>query len=297
MEGCDMKQIDVSVIILNFNTLELTKVCIESLLHSKLGSYAMEVIVCDNASTDGTDTMVKTKFPDVTFIQNGGNVGFAAGNNPGIKKSKGRYVLLLNSDTEVSPNTIWEMIQFMDEHPKAGAATCKLLLMNGEMDPACHRGMPTPWNGFTYYAKLEKLFPRIKLFSGYHQLYKDLTTVHEVDCISGAFFLVRREVIDTVGMLDEAYFMYGEDIDWAYRIKEAGWQIWFNPNCTILHKKKQSGRSNVNRERRIKTQTLFIRYNKLFYTKHYEKKYPWIVTKMVYLAFDVQMLLLKLFGI
>ena len=292
-----MKQIDISVIILNFNTLELTKICISSLLHSKLGTYAMEVIVCDNASTDGTDKMVKTEFPSVTFIQNGGNVGFAAGNNPGIKKSKGRYVLLLNSDTEVPENTIREMIRFMDAHPKAGAATCKLLLMNGSMDPACHRGMPTPWNGFTYYTKLEKLFPTIKLFSGYHQLYKNLTTIHEVDCISGAFFLVRREVIDTVGMLDEAYFMYGEDVDWAYRIKEAGWQIWFNPSVTILHKKKQSGRSNANRERRIKTQTLFITYNKLFYTKHYEKKYPWIITKMVYLAFDLQMLLLKLFGI
>ena len=292
-----MKQIDISVIILNFNTLELTKICISSLLHSKLGTYAIEVIVCDNASTDGTDKMVKTEFPSVTFIQNGGNVGFAAGNNPGIKKSKGRYVLLLNSDTEVPENTIREMIRFMDAHPKAGAATCKLLLMNGSMDPACHRGMPTPWNGFTYYTKLEKLFPTIKLFSGYHQLYKNLTTIHEVDCISGAFFLVRREVIDTVGMLDEAYFMYGEDVDWAYRIKEAGWQIWFNPSVTILHKKKQSGRSNANRERRIKTQTLFITYNKLFYTKHYEKKYPWIITKMVYLAFDLQMLLLKLFGI
>ncbi|MFZ2025165.1 MAG: glycosyltransferase family 2 protein [Microgenomates group bacterium] len=292
-----MKHIDVSVIILNFNTLELTKIAIEKLLASALPNISMEIIVCDNASTDGTDIMIKKEFPQVTFIQNGGNVGFAAGNNPGIKIAKGRYVLLLNSDTEVAEDAIATMIKFMDAHPQCGASTCKLLLMDGSIDPACHRGMPTPWNALTYYLKMEKLFPNVRCFSGYHQLYKDLTTIHEVDCISGAFFLVRREVIDKVGMLDEAYFMYGEDIDWAYRIKEAGWQIWYNPTVTILHKKKQSGRSHANRERRIKTQTMFITYNKLFYTKHYEKKYNPIITWLVYTAFDLQLVGLKLFGL
>jgi len=291
-----MNTVDISVVILNFNTLELTKTCIERLYASKLGKYTMEIIVCDNASTDGTDTMIKKEFTDVIFIQNGGNVGFAAGNNPGIKRAGGRYMLLLNSDTEVEKDTIATMIRFMDDHHAAGASTCKLLLMDGSMDPACHRGMPTPWNGLTYYAKLEKVFPKIKWFSGYHQLYKNLDTIHEVDCISGAFFLVRRKVIETVGMLDEAYFMYGEDIDWAYRIKQAGWQIWFNPTVTTLHKKKQSGRSHANRERRVKTQLLFITYNKLFYTKHYEKKYPRIVTFFVYLAFALQTIKVKIFG-
>jgi hypothetical protein len=292
-----MNSIDLSVIILNFNTLALTKLCLQSLKKSKLGAHTMEIILCDNASTDGTTEMVKKEFPDVQVIQNNGNVGFAAGNNPGIKQAKGRYVVLLNSDTEVFPNVMKSMILFMDSHPKAGAATCKLELLDGSMDPACHRGLPTPWNAFTYYIKLEKLFPKVILFSGYHQLYKDLSIIHEVDCISGAFFFVRREVIDTVGILDEAYFMYGEDIDWAYRIKQAGWQIWFNPTCTVVHKKKQSGRSHADRKRRIKTQTLFITYNKLFYTKHYGKKYPWIVTWFVYRAFDLQLILLKLFGI
>jgi len=292
-----MSSMDLSVVILNFNTLSLTKLCLESLKRSKLGSFTMEIIVCDNASTDGTLDMVKKEFPDVIRIQNGKNVGFAAGNNPGIKRAKGRYVVLLNSDTEVEPNTMRSMILFMDAHPRAGAATCKLLLMDKTMDPACHRGLPTPWNACTYYAKLEKLFPKVKLLSGYHQLYKDLSAMHEVDCISGAFFFVRREVIETVGLLDEDYFMYGEDIDWAYRIKKAGWQIWFTPEVTVLHKKKQSGRSHANRDRRMRTQTLFITYNKLFYTKHYEKKYPPIITWLVYRAFDMQLLLLKIFGI
>jgi len=292
-----MKTIDVSVVILNFNTVELTKMCLTSLKESHLAPYSMEMIVCDNASSDGSGDMVKRDFPDVRFIQNGSNVGFAAGNNPGIKKAKGRYVLLLNSDTEVMPDTVKTMIDFMDLYPKAGAATCMLYLLDGSMDPACHRGFPTPWSAFTYYAKLEKLFPKSTLFGGYHQGYKNLASPHEVDCISGAFFMVRREVIDQVGALDDDYFMYAEDIDWAYRIKKAGWQIWFNPTVTVLHKKKQSGRSHANRERRIKTQSYFFSANRLFYTKHYEKAYPAWVTRLVYFALDFQLWMLRKFGV
>lgn len=292
-----MKSIDVSVIILNFNTIELTRKCLETLMAAELSTYTMEVIVCDNASTDKTEEMVKKEFPKVSFIQNGANVGFAKGNNPGIKRAKGRYILLLNSDTEVPNNTIKTMIEFMDNHKKAGASTCKMNLMDGTMDPACHRGFPTPWAAFSYFSKLEKLFPTSKFFGGYHQGYKDLSLPHEVDCISGAFFMVRKEVVDAVGPLDEDYFMYGEDIDWAYRIKKAGWQIWFNPAVSILHKKKQSGRSNANKERRIKTQTFFFTYNKLFYTKHYEHIYPRWVTWLVYATLDTQLWLLQTFGI
>lgn len=292
-----MSFVDVSVIILNFNTLALTKLCLQSLKESKLGPYSMEIIVCDNASTDGTMEMVKKEFPDVLCIQNKGNIGFAAGNNPGIKRAKGRYVILLNSDTEVTPSVMKSMIAFMDAHPKAGAATCKLMLADGSMDPACHRGFPTPWNIFTYLTKLEKLFPKTRLFGEYHQGYKDLTKPHEVDSISGAFFMVRSEVIKEVGLLDEDFFMYAEDIDWAYRIKKSGWQIWFNPEVTVLHKKKQSGRSHANRDRRIKTQTFFITYNKLFYTKHYEHMYPRLITWLVYATFDIQLWLVQTFGI
>lgn len=289
--------IDLSVVILNFNTIALTRTCLQSLKDSLLGKYAVEIIICDNGSTDGSGEMVRKEFPDVLFIQNNANVGFAAGNNPGIRKAKGRYVLLLNSDTEVPKNTLRTMTAFMDDHPKAGAATCKLMLADGSMDPACHRGFPTPWNALAYFTGLEKLFSRMKIMSGYHQLYKDLSVAHEVDSISGAFFLVRQEVIRKVGLLDEAYFMYAEDIDWAYRIKEAGWQIWFNPKVTVLHKKKQSGRSHADRGRRIRSQTYFLTYNRLFYTKHYENRYPRWITWLVYRAFDVQLWLLKTFGI
>lgn len=289
--------IDLSVIILNFNTRELTRACIWTVLASKLGGYTMEVIVCDNASDDDTMGMVRREFPGVILIDNRKNLGFAAGNNPGIRRARGRYVLLLNSDTEVPRDSLAAMVAFMDQDPGAGAATCKLLLPDGSMDPACHRGFPTPWVAFTYLAKLEKLFPKTRLFGQYHQQYKDLSAIHDVDCISGAFFLVRREVINQVGLLDEEYFMYGEDIDWAYRIRKAGWRIVYNPTVTVLHKKKQSGRANILRKRRVTTEIYFHTYNWLFYKKHFAATYGPVLTFMINSLYASRLFFLKKFSI
>lgn len=291
------KQIDVSVIILNFNTVALTRLCLASLQAMDKRGLEVEIIVCDNASEDGTDTMVRKEFPEVLFIQNGKNVGFAAGNNPGMRKARGRFILLLNSDTEVSKNAIVEMVRFMDAHPEVGAGTCKLLLPDGSMDPACHRGFPTPWAAFTYVSKLEHFFPKSTLFGQYHQGYKDLDTAHEVDSISGAFFMVRKQVLQKVGYLDEDYFMYAEDIDWAFRIKEAGWQIWYNPSVTVLHKKKQSGRANILRKRRVTTEIYFHKYNWLFYKKHYKRLYNPLITIFVDTFYTIRLWLLKRFSI
>jgi GT2 family glycosyltransferase len=288
-----MKQPDISVIILNFNTNALTRACLTGLYASKLRSFTMEIIVCDNASEDNPEEFIKKEFPGVIFIQNGRNLGFAAGNNPGIMKAGGRYVLLLNSDTEVQPDTLSAMIRFMDSHPRAGAATCKLVLPDGSIDPACHRGFPTPWAAFTYLVKLEKLFPQSKIFGQYHQGYKVLSSVHRVDCISGAFFMTRREIIETVGVLDEDYFMYGEDLDWAYRIKRAGWEIWYNPAVTALHKKKQSGRANISKQRRRVTEIYFHTNNWLFYKKNLKERYHPLITFFIDVFYTVRIFLLK----
>ncbi len=284
------------MVILNYNTLHLTRVCLTTLLASDLGPYRMEVIVCDNGSTDGSIVMLRKEFPGIIRIENKKNLGFAAGNNPGIRRAKGRFVLLLNTDTETPPDTIRTMIAFMDDHPQAGASTCKVLLPDGSMDPACHRGFPTPWVAFTYISKLEKLFPKTQLFGEYHQGYKDMDAIHDVDCIVGAFFLVRRDVILDVGLLDEEYFMYGEDIDWSYRIREKGWKIMFNPKVTILHKKKQSGRANIERGRRDATEVYFHTYNWLFYKKHYEKTHP-ILSVFVRVFYGIRIFFLEKFGV
>lgn len=291
------KPVDLSIVILTFNTKDVTKRCLDTVLASDPGPYEFEVIVCDNGSEDGSIDMLKKEFPGVRLIQNGKNIGFAAGNNPGIRAAAGRYVVLLNSDTEVPSETFREMVKFMDDHPEAGASTCKLLLPDGSMDPACHRGFPTPWVSFTYLSKLEKLFPKTRLFGEYHQGYKDLSAVHEVDCIVGAFFLVRREVIRTVGLLDEDYFMYGEDIDWAFRIRKAGWKILFNPRVTILHKKKQSGRSHTAKDRRITSEIYFHTYNWLFYKKNYAKTYGPVLSFVIDMVYGTRIFLLKTFHI
>ena len=291
------KRVDLSIVILNFNTVDLTRTCLKTLFESNLEKYTMEVIVCDNGSTDASVAMIRKEFPKVLLIDNKINLGFAAGNNPGMRKAMGRYVLLLNTDTEVPRNTLRTMLEFMDDNPRVGAVTCKLVLPDGSMDPACHRGFPTPWVAFTYMVKLEKMFPRTHLFGEYHQGYRNLSAIHEVDCISGAFFLVRHDVIKKVGLLDEDYFMYGEDIDWAYRIRQAGGLICYNPTVTVLHKKKQSGRANILKKRRITTEIYFHKYNWLFYKKHFANKYGPFLTFFVNTFYTFRLLLLEKFSL
>ena len=290
------KRPDISIVILTYNTCDLTIRCLESLDKTAWGSLSKETIVVDNASSDKTPERVKKLFPHAYFIKNSNNFGFAKGNNVGIRKARGRYILLLNSDTEVSARAIPTMIAFMDSHQKAGASTCKLVLSDGSIDPACHRGFPTPWNAFSYYTKLEKLFPRTHVFGGYHEGYKNMNIPHEVDAISGAFFMIRRETVQDVGVLDESFFMYAEDIDWSYRMKHEGWQIWFVPTATVLHRKKQSGRAHLLKDRRLKSNEYFLISNRFFYTKHYGKKYSPAITFLVYAFYDIQLFLLKVLG-
>jgi len=287
-----MISIDLSIIIVNFNTIQLLRECLASLQKADRGKFLFEIIVIDNASIDGSMDMVRAEFPSTKIIQNKDNVGFGKANNIGMKQAKGRYLLLLNSDTEVNEDCLLTMVKFMDANPHVGLSTCKLLLANGNIDPACHRGFPTPWAAFTYFSGLERLFPKTKIFSGYHLWYKGVSTIHEIDSPSGAFFLFPREVVEKVGGFDEEYFMYGEDLDLAFRIKQAGYTIMYNPAVITLHKKKQSGRSNKNAPLRRKTQQYFYETMKLFYRKHYEREYPWIVTRLIYFAVDTKIFLL-----
>jgi len=271
---------DLSIVIVSFSTRDLTVSCLESLKRSQSPGTKWEIIVVDNDSKDDTvDFLTKLGKTDafyrsITIVRNSQNLGFSKANNIGIKKSTGTNILLLNSDTEVKGTAIQQMQEFMAEHPKAGVATAKLELEGGKIDPASHRGFPTPWASFCYFLKLEALFPKSRMFSQYHMGYKNMEEAHQIDCPSGAFFLIRRKVIDEIGYLDEEFFMYGEDVDWAYRVKQRGWEIWFNPRAIVLHKKKQSGRAHGDRELRKRTQKYFYETMLLFYRKHYKENYP-----------------------
>lgn len=274
---------DVSIIIVNYNTKKLTLECIKSINQSNI-SYQYEVILVDNNSTDGTVDALAKEFPNVNLIANSENVGFSKANNQAINLSKGRYILLLNSDTIVKSGSIDIIIRFMDENMEAGATGCRVLLPDGSLDQACHRGFPTPSASFYYLAGLYKKYPNNPQYNGYHLSHLNLDEIHEIDCLVGAFMMVRREAIEQVGLLDETYFMYGEDIDWCYRIKQAGWKIYYNPMTEIIHYKGASSRKKP-----MKIVYEFHRAMYLFHKKHFSKKYSFFVNGAVYTGIGLKL--------
>lgn len=281
--------IELSIIIVSFNTKDFVKKCIRSIYNSDLNRRKFEIILVDNASSDGTVEEIEKTFPQVAIIKNDGNYGFSKANNVGIRKSKGQFLLFLNPDTEVNKDTLPYMISFMKKRKDIGASTCFVRLPTGKLDDGAHRGFPTPWNSFSYLSGLSKIFPKSRLFSGYKMGWLDLTKEHEVDSIVGAFMIVRREAGDEIRWWDEDYFFYGEDIDFCYRLREKGWKIYFVPYVSVLHYKGVSG--GIKRQSsKISTadlQTRMIatnaRFNamRIFYKKHYEKKYPLILNLLI----------------
>lgn len=285
---------DLSIIILNLNTKDFLRDCLESLNNSQLEKNQFEVLVSDNGSSDGSMEMIKAEFPSVKVIENGQNLGFAGGNNAALPYvlKESRYILFLNSDTKVPPETLPEMITFMDQNLKVGASTCLVEMRNGLIDWNCHRGFPTPLIALSYFLRLHKIFPQSKLFGGYYQSYKDLLTTHEVDAIEGAFMLVRREAGEMLALSaakwwDEDFFFFGEDLDFCYRLKEKGWQIFYHPKVKIWHYKgathgfNKQGVVEFSREDRRKLVKSTTEAMKLFYQKHYAKKYPGWLTGIV----------------
>lgn len=267
---------DLSIIIVNYRTPKLTTEAIRSVYESTT-EYTYEIILVDNASHDGCAEQVQLEFPDVKVVVNEINLGFAKANNQGMRLAGGRYILLLNSDTVVQQDTIETMLRFMDEHPSIGAGGCKIILPDGSLDKACKRGFPTPSASFYYAFGFSKLFPRVPRFNQYQLGYLDPDQSYPVDCLVGAFMMVRREAYDQVGGLDEDFFMYGEDIDWCFRIKKAGWEIYYYPETHIIHYKGASSRKKP-----LKIIYEFHRAMVLFHKKHYKQQYSWIVNMLVY---------------
>jgi len=286
---------DLSIIILNYKTQDLTLQTLNSVFKAKLPQGKMEVILVDNGSDDNTPKLAKKKFPQLKTIVSQQNLGFAGGNNLGLRKAKGRYVLLLNSDTLIKKDTLTKMVDLMDKNSKVGLATCRVNLAHGGLDPASHRGFPTPWAAFTYYSGLEKFLPQSKLFGQYHQGWKNLKTTHQIDSPTGAFFFLRKKALNQVGLLDEAFFMYAEDLDLAYRIKQAGWQVMFAPITQITHLKGASGLKKQVKQKltpeakqvRIKITQDFFQAMKIFYRKHYRKKYFFPLRWLVFFGIDL----------
>lgn len=295
--------LDLSIIIVNYNTKEFLKKCLDSILSSIDGKISYEIIVIDNASTDGSPSVISNfqspllrqvfggqAISNFRIILNKKNLGFSKANNQGIKVSQeSRYILFLNPDTIAQNQTIEKIIKFMDAHKDTGAATCKIIMPNGQIDDASHRGFPTPWNALCHFSGLARIFPKSRIFAGYNLGWMDLEKIHEIDVLAGAFMLVRRVAGKEAGWWDEDYFFYGEDIDFCYELKQKGWKIYYVPTVFITHYKGISGGiKSVSKEittanEETKKRATRWRFNamRIFYNKHYKKQYPWIVNFLV----------------
>jgi hypothetical protein len=287
---------DLGIVILNWNTRDLLRDCLRSVFASR-GNITYRVCVVDNASSDDSAAIVRAEFPQALVIESPVNGGYAAGNNlglralgfgphpsppsplpspepqaqergegwpkAGVRGEVSRYALLLNPDTILPENALADMLAYMDARPQCGIAGPKLILPNGELDLACRRSFPTPEVSFYRLTGLSKIFPRSRLFGRYNLTYLDPDIETEVDSVVGAYMQVRREAIAQAGLLDEHFFMYGEDLDWALEINKRGWRTMYNPRVTVLHVKRAASR------RSSRAQIAFHEAMLYFYHKHY----------------------------
>ncbi|MCF8241117.1 MAG: glycosyltransferase [Melioribacteraceae bacterium] len=231
--------IDLSIIIVNYNVKEFLQNLFAS-IEKAAQNLSHEIIVVDNASDDGSRELLDEKYPDVKLIANKKNVGFGVANNQGLEIAKGKYILLINPDTIVKEDTFTSLIKFFENNPDAGMAGCKVLNPDGTLQLACRRSFPGPWVSFTKVAGLSKIFPKSKLFAQYNLTYLDENQSYEVDAISGAFMMMRKETYEKVGGFDPQFFMYGEDLDLCYRIKSAGFKVYYVHETEIIHYKGES---------------------------------------------------------
>ncbi|RLC35227.1 hypothetical protein DRH14_01375 [Candidatus Shapirobacteria bacterium] len=280
----------LSTIILNYNSGDYLLKSTQSLYKSKLKDF-IEIIVVDNASTDRSfQQLFKFKnnlsHPKIKlkFLALNKNLGFSTGNNRGLKKinSKSKYVLFLNPDTTVNPNTIQQSINFHQKNPQVDASTCKIILAKtNQTQPECHRGFPTPWRSFCYFSGLSKLFPKSKLFSGYFLGHLNRNKVHQIEACVGAFLMVKKSIGQKINWWNQKYFFYGEDLDFCFQLKKHNFKLYYNPNCQITHyqgissgiKQQSKKLSQASRQTKIRSAKASTQAMRIFYQLNYFDNY------------------------
>jgi GT2 family glycosyltransferase len=263
---------DLSIIILSYKSKEHLKVLLPSIYQSSK-KYSFEAIVVDNDSRDGSAEAVEKllpSLPNLKLIKNVNN-GFSAGNNIGIEQASGKYILLLNPDTKVEPNTFEVMLDFMESRSDVGISGCKVIKADGTLDLACRRRFPNPWNATLRFMRISN--------KNYNMLDTDENQSQEVDSVMGAFLLIRKSLIEKIGLLDKSFFMYGEDLDWCWRCKQAGKKVWYYPKTFITHYKGSSSGQTPFKALRWFHDAMWT-----FYKKHYFAKYPAAFGYLVFLG-------------
>ncbi|MCL4489959.1 MAG: glycosyltransferase family 2 protein [Chloroflexi bacterium] len=266
----------VSICIVTCRARDLLKDCLQSICVNTRAPY--EIIVVDNASKDGTVEMLRRDFPFVRLIQNDHNAGFGRPSNQALRVSSGKYALLLNNDTIVLPQAIDLLVAFMETHPDAGICGPKVLNRDGSMQKQCRRSYATPWDLFCYFSGLAALFPKSRLFARYLVTYADANATMAVDSVSGSCMLVRRTLMDQIGLLDERFFAYQEDTDYCFRANHAGWRIYYHPDAQIVHFASHGG-SRVDPFRSI------VEWHKsylLYYRKNLASRYFFLFNWVYY---------------
>ena len=256
------KEMKLTVVIVSYNVKHYVEQCLRSVVRAIEGMDA-EVYVVDNHSRDGSVEYLRQRFPNVHVVDSLHNLGFSRANNIAIRQSLGDYVLLLNPDTFVGEDVLSTCVDFMDEHPQAGGIGVKMLKTDGSKAMESRRGVPTPLTAFYKVTGLCALYPKSRRFGRYYMGFLPWDEAAQIEVISGAFFMLRRKALDQVGLLDEDYFMYGEDIDLSYRLLKAGWQNWYLP-VSILHFKGESTQKTSFRYVHVFYDAMLI-----FFRKHY----------------------------
>lgn len=229
---------DLSIAIINWNTKHLLKECLKS-IYSKAHKISFEILVVDNGSSDGSQEMIRIKFPQARLIENKDNLGFARANNQALRKSKGKYGLLLNSDTLVREGTLEMMVSFMEANSRVGICGCRLLNEDGSVQPSCG-SFPGLFTIFLHMTKLNYLYPGNRFSRRFMEADLEEGEAEEMDWVTGACLLVRHQAREEIGLLDERFFMYCEDLDWCHRMKGTGWKIYYLPRAEVIHYRSQS---------------------------------------------------------
>ena len=267
----------LSVIVVSYDCRTLVEDCLASLERCR-EELALEVILVDNDSTDGTPEAVAERFPWVVLMAQGENLGFSRANNLGIERARGEHLLLLNPDTVVPPDTLPLALDELGRRPEVGMLGVKLVRPDGSLDHAAKRGFPSPGSSLYYFTGLARLFPRSPRFSQYTAGHVDPDETAAVDAVNGAFMLVRRAALEDVGGLDEDYWLYMEDLDWCYRFWQRGWQVLYWPGAEVVHVKGGSSPGS----RSWPANRAFHRGMWLFYSKHYRHRRSPLVTAAVF---------------
>lgn len=267
---------DLSVIIVNYNTRDLLKTCLDS-LRGQASTYSSEIVVVDNGSTDGSPELVERTYPGIRLIRNSANLGFAAANNIGIRNSTGKYVLLLNSDTELPPNACDKVVRFLESKGGKALAGCTLRNPDGSIQRSA-RSFPSVVNLISESFFLYRILPRSRTFGRYYMTYVDASEPVPADWVMGAFLMIHREVFEEIGLLDERFFMFGEEADFCFRAKQAGIQTWYFPGTDVLHHWGSSSKSGYHRVLWMKGSQL------LFFQKHFNGLTRFVLYKLLFVG-------------